>query len=100
MAVEHITPADGNVFEDIGFSPEEAENLRIRSRLMLAIEKFIEGEGLTQQQAAERLGTTQPRVSEVLRGKINEFTIDSLVNMLTNAGLQVEIRVSGAASTP
>ncbi|MBW3553049.1 MAG: XRE family transcriptional regulator [Gemmatimonadetes bacterium] len=95
MAVEHVTPAGGNVFEDIGFSAEEAENLKIRSTLMLAIERLIEAEGLTQQRAAALLGTTQPRVSDVVRGKIDEFTIDSLVNMLANAGIHVDVRVSG-----
>ena len=96
MPVEHITRPGGNIFEDIGFAPEEAENLKIRATLMLAVEELIEREGLTQQRAAERLGTTQPRVSDVVRGKIEQFTIDSLVNMLTHAGLQVDVRVSQA----
>jgi predicted XRE-type DNA-binding protein len=96
MTVEHVTPAGGNVFEDLGFSPEEAENLKIRAVLMDAIEELIESRGLTQQRAAELLGTTQPRVSDLVRGKINEFTIDSLVKMLSHAGARVEVQVSEA----
>jgi predicted XRE-type DNA-binding protein len=96
MTVEHVTPAGGNVFEDLGFSPEEAENLKIRAVLMDAIEDLIESRGLTQQRAAELLGTTQPRVSDLIRGKINEFTIDSLVKMLSHAGVRVEVQVSEA----
>jgi predicted XRE-type DNA-binding protein len=96
MAVEHVTPPDGNVFEDLGFSPQEAENLKIRAVLMDAVEELIESRGLTQQRAAELLGTTQPRVSDLIRGKINEFTIDSLVKMLSHAGVRVEVQVSEA----
>jgi predicted XRE-type DNA-binding protein len=96
MTVEHVTPAGGNVFEDLGFSPEEAENLKIRAVLMDAIEDLIESRGLTQQRAAELLGTTQPRVSDLIRGKINEFTIDSLVKMLSHAGVRVDVQVSEA----
>lgn len=98
MAVEHITPPGGNVFEDLGFGPEEAENLLIRARLMDAIEDLIASRELTQQRAAELLGTTQPRVSDLVRGKINEFTIDSLVRMLSHAGLRVEVQVNGPAA--
>jgi predicted XRE-type DNA-binding protein len=99
MTVEHVTPAGGNVFEDLGFSPEEAENLKIRAVLMDAIEGLIESRGLTQQRAAELLGTTQPRVSDLVRGKINEFTIDSLVRMLSHAGVRVEVQVTEAGLT-
>ncbi len=94
MTIEHITPSAGNVFADLGFDAGEAENLKIRARLMITIESWIEGRCLTQQRAAELLGTTQPRISDVVRGKIDQFTIDSLVNMLTHAGLQVDVRVA------
>ena len=92
---EHITPADGNVFEDIGFPPDEARNLKIRAMLMLAAEEFIEERSLTQAQAAELMGVSQPRISDLVRGRINQFTIDSLINMLTNAGVAVEVRAAG-----
>ncbi len=90
----HITPADGNIFEDIGFPPGEARNLKIRSMLMITAEEFIEERGLTQAQAAEIMGVSQPRISDLVRGRIGQFTIDSLINMLTNAGVPVEVRVS------
>jgi predicted XRE-type DNA-binding protein len=92
---EHITPADGNVFEDIGFPPDEARNLKIRAMLMAAVEEFIEERGLTQAQAAELMGVSQPRISDLVRGRIDQFTIDSLINMLTNAGIPVEVRADG-----
>ena len=95
---EHITPADGNVFEDIGFPPDEARNLKIRATLMMAAEKFIEERGLTQTEAAELMGVSQPRISDLVRGRINQFTIDSLINMLTNAGVPVEVRAAGNAA--
>jgi predicted XRE-type DNA-binding protein len=93
MAIEHTTPAGGNVFADLGFSGEEAENLKIRSILMIQIRKIIEHDQLRQVDAAERFGVSQPRISDLVRGKIGEFTIDSLVNMLANAGYQVEVTV-------
>ena len=62
--------SSGNVFEDLGFPPEEAENLRIRSSLMIEISKLIEARGLTQTAAAKLFGVSQPRVSDLVRGKI------------------------------
>ncbi len=85
--------ANRNVFEDLGFGPEEAENLKIRSTLMVAIKRIIRERGLKQTAAAELFGTTQPRISELLNGHIDEFTIDTLVNMLGHAGIHPEIRV-------
>ena len=85
----HVTPADGNVFRDIGFSAEEAENLLIRTDLMLAVERRITG--LSQVRAAELLGVSQPRVSDLKRRKITHFTIDALVNMLARAGVHVRV---------
>jgi predicted XRE-type DNA-binding protein len=86
-----------NVFEDLGFEPEEAENLRIRSTMMRALIRFIRDRKLTQSSAAELLGATQPRISDLMRGKIHLFSIDSLVNLLAAAGLRVDIRVRKAA---
>jgi len=95
MVIEYVTLPGGNIFEDVGFDREEAANLKIRCRLMVAVERLIKAEGLTQQQAAERLGTTQPRVSDLVRGKIDQFTIDSLVNMLSHAGVPVPVEGRG-----
>jgi predicted XRE-type DNA-binding protein len=89
--------AHNSVFDDLGFEPEEAENLRIRSAMMRALIGFIRKKKLTQERAAELLGATQPRISDLMRGKIHLFSIDSLVNMLAAAGLRVEVRVRKAA---
>ena len=86
---EHETPVDGNVFADIGFPPDEAENLMVRSQLMSAVDDRIAG--MTQAAAATLLGVSQPRVSDLVRGKIGNFTIDALVNMLGSAGVRVWI---------
>jgi predicted XRE-type DNA-binding protein len=90
MIIEHITPADGNIFADLGFSPEEAANLKIRSDLMLVILQIMADNQLKQAQAAKLFSVTQTRISDVRRGKIDEFTIDSLVDMLTHAGIRVD----------
>jgi len=95
MTKHRVTAPGGNVFEDLGFEPQEAENLKIRSALMIEIHRIVEERGLKQTDAAELFGTTQPRVSDVMRGKIDEFTIDSLVNMLSHAGVHVELRLAG-----
>lgn len=88
-----ITKGSGNVFADLGFSPAESRNLRIRSEMMTALRKFIEKEGLTQAEAARRLKVSQPRISDLTRGKISRFSLDTLVNMLTDAGLEVDFRI-------
>jgi len=97
MTEYHITPAGGNIFADLGFPAEEAENLKIRSSLMIAIEKLMASRGLKQAEAAKLFGVTQPRISDIKRGKIDVFTIDSLVNMLTHAGIRVDFTLSEAA---
>ena len=88
-----ITKGSGNVFTDLGFSPAEAHNLRMRSEMMIALRRFIEEEGLTQADAAKRFNVTQPRISDLTRGKISRFSLDTLVNMLTDAGVQVDLRI-------
>ena len=81
--------SSGNVFRDLGFSENEAENLRVRSDLMIKLSKLIEERGLTQAQAAKLLGVTQPRISDLKRGKIQLFSVDSLIEMLGHAGAHV-----------
>ena len=85
----------GNVFWEVGFTPAEARNLRMRSDMMTALRRFIQSEGLTQAAAARRLKVTQPRISDLTRGKISRFSLDTLVNMLADAGLEVELRIKG-----
>jgi len=89
-----MTRSSGNVFRDLGFSAREAEHLRVRSLLMAHLRKVIEGRRLTQRQAAALLGVTQPRVSDLARGKIERFSIDALVAMLASAGVRVQIAVA------
>lgn len=87
----HVTLAGGNVFADLGFPAAEAENLKIRSFLMGELHSLITARRLTQVVAAEIFGISQPRVSDLVRGKIGLFTIDSLVNMLTHAGVGIRV---------
>lgn len=86
-----------SVWDAIEDTPAEAENMKLRSGLMIALEDHIRRQGWTQAEAARRLGVTQPRVSDLMRGKINLFGLDALVNMVAAAGLHVEMRISEAA---
>ena len=81
----------GDALED---TPEEAENMKLRSILMTALKNHLTRADMSQAQAAKLLGVTQPRVSDLMRGKINLFALDALVNMATSAGLHIEMRVS------
>lgn len=83
--------------EELEASAAEAENMKLRSSLMMALDQHVRAKGWTQAETARRLGVTQPRVSDLLRGKINLFSVDSLVNMVVAAGLQIEVRVREAA---
>ena len=83
-----------NVFRDLGFPEDEARNLALRSELMIRVEEFVEGSGLTQARAAARLGLTQPRLNALLKGKIDQFSLDALVNAATRAGLHIELRIT------
>ena len=86
-----------SVWDAIEDTPEQAENMKLRATLMTALKDRIAQSGISQAQAAELFGVTQPRVSDLVRGKINLFGLDALVNMATAAGLHVELRVSEAA---
>src|SRR5512139_1038754 len=86
--------SSGNVFKDLGFDPEEAQNLKVRSDLMIELSRLIESRGLTQADAAKLFGVTQPRISDLIRGKIDRFSIDSLVEMLGHAGIRVSFTTS------
>ena len=86
-----------NVFRDLGFPPEQAQNLLLRSDLMTRIERYVKASGRSQKDAATRLGVTQPRLNDLLKGKIEKFSLDALVNMLGHAGMRVELSVRKAA---
>ena len=77
---------------DALFQPGEAANLKVRAKLMRRLSVYVEEEGLSQTDAAERLDTGQPRVSELTSGQIDRFTIDALLNMCAAAGIEVEVR--------
>jgi predicted XRE-type DNA-binding protein len=87
----------GSVFGALGFAPAEAEHLRIRTVMMNALIDRIEKRKLTQKETASLLGITQPRVSDLIRGKIDLFSIDTLVDLLAAMGLKVDLRVKRVA---
>jgi len=86
-----------SVWDAIEDTPAEAENMKLRSALMIALKDHIERQGWSQSEAARRFGVTQPRVSDLMRGRIDLFGLDTLVNMAAAAGLHVEMHISEAA---
>ena len=87
-----------NVFEDLGFSAEEAANLKVRADLMLDLRKYIEQRGWTQAEAAAFFAESQPRISNLMTGEIGRFSIDKLVKMLAQAGMEIEVLVKPKAA--
>jgi len=86
-----LTRSSGNVFRDLGFSPDATEHLKVRSYLMLNLQKAIAVRGLKQGEAAERLGVTQPRISDLMRGRIDLFSTDALIDMLARLGVRTKV---------
>jgi len=86
-----------SIWDAIEDTPTAAKNMKLRSGLMMAIKDQVERQGWTQAEAADRLGATQPRVSDLMRGKIDLFGLDTLVNMAVAAGLNVEMHIADAA---
>jgi predicted XRE-type DNA-binding protein len=86
-----IRRSTGNVFRDLGFDAAESANLKLRSELMIEISKLIAARRLTQAKAAALFGVSQPRVSDLVRGRIERFSIDTFVAMLGHAGVRVEL---------
>lgn len=86
-----------SVWDAIEDTPQQAANMKLRSELMIALKDHIARDGMSQSQAAQLFGVTQPRVSDLMRGKINLFALDALVNMATAAGLRIELRVRKTA---
>lgn len=84
-----VTPSSGNVFRDLGFSTEEAEHLLIRADLLIQLQKAIAARDLTQAATAKILRVTQPRVSDLLRGRLDLFSTDTLIDMLARLGVHV-----------
>ena len=92
-----VTRGSSNVFLDLGFRKAEAENLKLRSELMMQISEYFADSGLTQSGAAKALGLTQPRLNALLKGRIDQFSLDALVNIAARAGLKVRLVVKKAA---
>jgi predicted XRE-type DNA-binding protein len=86
-----------SVWDAIEDTPEKAENMKLRSSMMIALKKHLTGTGLSQGEVAKLFGVTQPRVSDLMRGKIDVFGLDALVNMAAAAGLRVKLSVRKAA---
>jgi predicted XRE-type DNA-binding protein len=92
--MNNTVKGSNNVFEDLGFEKEEAINLKIRADLMLDLRKFILSRNWTQAEAAMFFGETQPRISNLMNGDIERFAIDKLVQMLSQAGMDVRVLVT------
>jgi len=86
--------SSGNLFIDLGFSPDEAAVLRMRADLMADLRKFIKGRKLTQAKAAEIIGVSQSRVSDLMRGKWDRFSLEMLITFATRAGMRVSLRIA------
>ena len=86
-----ITKSCGNVFLDLGFPPDEAEILAMRSNLMGQLRLMIDERGLTQQETAKLLGVKQSRISDLVRGKFEKFSLDMLISFAIRAGMHVEL---------
>lgn len=93
MSKLNVTKGSANIFTDLGFDTEEAQNLLLRSQTMMVVSKWFEASGLTQAAAAKTLGITQPRLNQLLKGKISDFSLDALVNMATRAGMRVALTI-------
>jgi predicted XRE-type DNA-binding protein len=87
-----VTKSSGNVFIDLGYSPEEAAILQMRADLMADLRKFIKAKRLTQAKAAEILGVSQSRVSDLIRGKWERFSLEMLITLATRVGMHITLR--------
>ena len=97
MAKEKVTKSSGNIFADLGFPPEEVTVLTMRANLMARLRLLIERKGWTQSDAAEKLGVSQSRVSDLVRGKWEKFSLDMLLTLATRAGLRPKLALAEAA---
>ena len=86
-----------NVFDALADSPAEAENLKLRAKLLSTLKARIGTWGVSQQEAAARLGITRPRLNDLVRGKLGKFSLDALVNLTVAAGLSLELTIADAA---
>jgi len=89
----HTTPATGNLFADLGFPPLQAASLQLRAQLMAELIRVVRSRKLTQVSAAKLFKVSQPRVSDLMRAKVDKFSSDALVEMLAQAGVSVRVTV-------
>jgi predicted XRE-type DNA-binding protein len=87
-----VVKSSGNVFIDLGYSPEEAAILQMRADLMADLRKLIKAKKLTQAKSAEILGVSQSRVSDLIRGKWEKFSLEMLITLATKAGMRVTLK--------
>lgn len=92
---EPIVKSSGNIFLDLGFPPEEAAVFQMRSEVMTDLRKFIQGKKLTQTEAATILGVSQSRVSDLIRGKWERFSLEMLIVLATKAGMRISLKRAG-----
>jgi predicted XRE-type DNA-binding protein len=97
VADHQVIRGSGNVFSDLGFSKAEAQNLKLRSQLMMHIDDFYRQSGMHRADAAKALGITQPRLNALLKGRIGRFSLDALVSIARRAGLNVRLVIKKAA---
>jgi len=91
-----IIESSGNVFIDLGFDPAEAEVMKLRAEVMIRTAQQLKKQGLTQAEAARKLGITQPRVSKLIKGKLEDFSLDTLLKLAARVGLQPELTFSAS----
>ena len=96
-ALLQIFTGSDNVFRDLGFPEAEAQNLLLRTDLVVHIRKVIDKLGVTQAEAARRAGITQPRMNDLVKGRTHEFTLDALVNVAASLGYFVKLKLTKAA---
>ena len=91
---DDIIKSSGSVFADLGFPPDEAAILQMRADLMADLRKFIKAKKLTQAKAAAIFGVTQSRVSDLMRGKWERFSLEMLITLATKAGMHVSLKTA------
>jgi predicted XRE-type DNA-binding protein len=94
MMSESAIKSSGNVFVDLGYSPDEAAILQMRADLMASLRKLIKARKLTQLKAAEMLGVSQSRISDLARGKWEKFSLEMLIILATKAGMRVTLKTA------
>jgi predicted XRE-type DNA-binding protein len=90
-----VIPGSGNVFLDLGFDPAEAEVMQLRAQVMIQMEQHLKAQGWTQAEAARRLNVAQPRISRLVKGRWEDFSLDMLLTLAARAGLKPRLQLVG-----